>query len=411
MRKINDIRQDLNAAIAEYEAAATAEARDAAMAKVRAFAKELKEANEVESARQMAAEDAMRNAVKKAGRRLSFAKFLRESLAGQLTGLEAEVAEAGREEYRALGIQPRGFVIPSAYLRATGQNAGTAADGGNLKVEGALRYFDALQERLVLTKLGATMLTGLVGNVPMVSDQAVIASWVAEGAAGETKKTSFTKQVMTPHRNSVTMAVTKELLAQTSVDVEQKIMNLILNAHANLLEKAAIAGSGESNEPTGILKTTGIGDVAIGTNGGPITWKKVVELETVVNSKNAGGRGNMAYLTNAKVVGALKSTEKATNTGRFIVSDMTPNTINGYTYDWTNVVPDNLTKGTAASKCSALIFGNFNDLYIGQWGGIDIIADPYTKKKEGEIEFTITALNDVKVARPESFAAIQDITL
>ena len=223
MRKINDIRQDLNAAIAEYEAAATAEARDAAMAKVRAFAKELKEANEVESARQMAAEEAMRAAVNKAGRRLSFAKFLRESLAGQLTGLEAEVAEAGREEYRALGIQPRGFVIPSAYLRATGQNAGTAADGGNLKVEGALRYFDALQERLVLTKLGATMLTGLVGNVPMVSDQAVIASWVAEGAAGETKKTSYTKQTMTPHRNSVTMAVTKELLAQTSVDVEQKI--------------------------------------------------------------------------------------------------------------------------------------------------------------------------------------------
>ena len=126
MRKINDIRQDLNAAIAEYEAAATAEARDAAMAKVRTFAKELKEANEVESARQMAAEDAMRNAVKKAGRRLSFAKFLRESLAGQLTGLEAEVAEAGREEYRVLGIQPRGYVIPSAYLRATGQNAGTA---------------------------------------------------------------------------------------------------------------------------------------------------------------------------------------------------------------------------------------------------------------------------------------------
>src|SRR5574344_904773 len=194
------------------------------------------------------------------------------------------------------------------------------------------------------------MLTGLVGNVPMVSDQAVIASWVAEGAAGETKKTSFTKQTMTPHRNSVTMAVTKELLAQTSVDVEQKIMNLILNAHANLLEKAAIAGSGESNEPTGILKTTGIGNVAIGTNGGAITWSKVVELETVVNSKNAGGRGNMAYLTNAKVVGALKSTEKATNTGRFIISDMTPNTINGYTYDWTNVVPDNLTKGTAASK-------------------------------------------------------------
>ena len=411
MRKINEIRQDLNAAIAAYEAAATAEERDAAMVKVRALCKELQDANEIESARQLSAEKAMRDAVKNAGRRLSFVKFLRESLAGSLTGLEAEVAEAGREEYRALGVQPRGFVIPSAYLRATGQNVGTLEDGGNLAVESALRYFDALQERLVISKLGATMLTGLVGNVPLVSDQAVIASWVAEGAAGETKKTKFPKQTMTPHRNSVTMAVTKELLAQTSVDVEQKVMNLILNAHATLIEKAAIAGSGSGNEPTGILNTTGIGDVAIGTNGGAIIWKKIIELETVVNSKNAGGRGSMAYLTNAKVVGALKGTEKAANTGRFIISDMTPNTINGYAYDWTNVVPDNLTKGTAADKCSAVIFGNFNDLYIGQWGGIDIIADPYTKKKEGEIEFTINALNDVKVARPESFAAIKDITL
>lgn len=411
MRKINEIRQDLNAAIAAYEAAATAEERDAAMVKVRALCKELQDANEIERARQLSAENAMRDAVKKAGRRLSFMKFLRESLAGSLTGLEAEVVEAGREEYRALGFQPRGFVIPSAYLRATGQNAGSPADGGNLAVESALRYFDALQERLVISKLGATMLTGLVGNLPLVSDQAVIASWVAEGAAGETKKTKYSKQTMTPHRNSVTMAVTKELLAQTSEDVEQKVMNLILNAHATLIEKAAIAGSGSGNEPTGILNTDGIGDVAIGTNGGAISWRKIIELETAVNSKNAGGRGSMAYLTNAKVVGALKVTEKATNTARFIISDMTPNTINGYAYDWTNVVPDNLTKGTAADKCSAIIFGNFDDLYIGQWGGIDIVADPYTKKKEGEIEFTINALNDVKVARPESFAVIKDITL
>ena len=73
-------------------------------------------------------------------------------------------------------------------------------------------------------------------------------------------------------------------------------------------------------------------------------------------------------------------------------------------------MPTNLTKGTAATKCSALILGNFQDLYIGQWGGIDIVVDPYTGARTGEVYTTLNAWNDVKVVEPKSFAAIVDIT-
>ena len=118
----------------------------------------------------------------------------------------------------------------------------------------------------------------------------------------------------------------------------------------------------------------------------------------------------MAYLSNAKVNGALKVTEMATGTARFLLSNEAPKTLNGYPFDWTNLVPSNLTKGTAATKCSALIFGNFQDLYIGQWGGVDIVVDPYTGADTGEVKIVLNAWNDVKVVEPKSFAAIKDIT-
>ena len=83
--------------------------------------------------------------------------------------------------------------------------------------------------------------------------------------------------------------------------------------------------------------------------------------------------------------------------------------VNGYGIEMTNLVPANLTKGTATEKCSALIFGNWSDLYVGHWGGIDLIVDPYTGKRKGEIEICMNCYNDVLVAEPKSFAAIQDI--
>ena len=146
----------------------------------------------------------------------------------------------------------------------------------------------------------------------------------------------------------------------------------------------------------------------MGTNGAAITWDKVVELESLVASLN-GLKGSLGYLTNAKVIGALKTTTCGSNTSRFILDALVANTVNGYKIAMTNLVPSNLTKGTAASKCSAMIFGNWNDLYIGSWGGLDLIVDPYTGKRKGEIEICVNAYNDALVAEPKSFAAITDI--
>lgn len=411
MRTIAEIRKDLNAKVAEVKGidASNAEATQKGLSELDALVKELEAANQVEAAEQRAAEQKLDLLQKKAGRSFSLVKFVRELSEGRgLTGLEAEVAEMGAEEYRRMGLTANGAVVPSAFIRAAqGQNAGTAVDGGNLVETMAARYVEALKEKLVVAQLGATVLTDLLGEVPVITSAAISADWGAEAAVANTKKANYAKAVMKPHRNSVNVVVTKDLLRQTSFDVEQDLINKITEAHAVLLESAAIAGKGTGNEPKGILNTVGIGDVAMGTNGAAISWKKVVELETKVNSVNAN-RGRMAYLTNAKVFGALKTTEKATGSGRFIMEDAAAGRCNGYVTEFSNLVPSNLTKGSG-SNLSAMIFGNFQDLYIGQWGGLDIVVDPYTSKKTAEIEICLNAWNDVLVAEPKSFAAIKDI--
>lgn len=411
MRTIAEIRKDLNAKVAEVKGidASNAEATQKGLSELDALVKELEAANQVEAAEQRAAEQKLDQLQKKAGRSFSLVKFVRELSEGRgLTGLEAEVAEMGAEEYRRMGLTANGAVVPSAFIRAAqGQNAGTAVDGGNLVETMAARYVEALKEKLVVAQLGATVLTDLLGEVPVITSAAISADWGAEGAAASTKKANYAKAVMKPHRNSVNVVVTKDLLRQTSFDVENDLINKITEAHAVLLESAAIAGKGTDNEPKGILNTTGIGVVEMGTNGAAINWKKVVELETKVNSVNAN-RGRMAYLTNAKVFGALKTTEKATGSGRFIMEDAAAGRCNGYMTEFSNLVPSNLTKGSG-SNLSAMIFGNFQDLYIGQWGGLDIVVDPYTSKKTAEIEICLNAWNDVLVAEPKSFAAIKDI--
>lgn len=414
MRKIAEIRRDLAETTKEVKAlqatAENAEALAKGIAKIKELLSELDQAETIERAAQKAADEELDRKQRIAGRPFSLLRYIAGIVSGNLSGLEREVDQMGAEEYQRLGLTRQGHVIPSAYLRAaSGQNHTTAADGGNLTEEGERRYLDILKDKLVVSSLGATVLTNLVGTFTAISSSAVQAAWEGEGEKNELKKLTYSKLTMTPHRSSVSVATTKDLLRQTSYDVEQDLLTKITDAHAALLEKAAICGAGTAGEPTGILNTEGIGNVAVGTNGGPVTWKLIVALETDVNSKNAN-RGRMAYLSNAKVNGALKTTEKAANTARFLLSDEAPKILNGYPFDWTNVVPSDLTKGTASEKCSALIFGNFQDLYIGQWGGIDIVVDPYTGARSGEIYITINAWNDVKVVEPKSFAAIKDIT-
>ena len=412
MRNIAEISKDLSAKVAATKAMdrkADEAAFRAAMDEVNALTQELNDARSIEAAEQAAAARQLQDLEKKENRRFSITKFLREAATGKLTGLEAEVAEMGAKEYERMGLSRKGFVVPMAALRSSaGQNYTTDADGGYAKETAAPTYLEGLKDRLVVSKLGAHILGDLVGTIPFVSAGAISASWLAEGAEASVSKSTFAKVSLTPHRNAVIGAFSKDLLRQTSIDIDNVVMGLLLDAHASLIESACINGSGSTNQPTGILNTANIGSVAGGTNGAAISWANVVKLETAINAENAN-RGKLGYLTNAKVIGAMKAAEKASNTARFIL-DYPFDQLNGYPIEWTNLVPSNLTKGSASGTCSAMVFGNFDDLYVGHWGGVDIVVDPYTLAASADVRIVLNSWDDCVVVNPKSFAAIKDIT-
>ena len=211
---------------------------------------------------------------------------------------------------------------------------------------------------------------------------------------------------MTPKTVGAFTDMSRRLLMQSSIDVENFTRTDLATVLALAIDLASLHGSGSSNQPTGVAATSGIGSVAGGTNGLAPAWSHLVSLETEVSIDNADVN-RLAYVTNAKVRGKLKQVEKASNTGLFLWADGAQ-PINGYPAYISNQVSSTLTKGSSSGVCSAIFFGNWADLIIGLWGGLDILVDPYTGSTAGTVR--VVALQDVDIAvrHPESFAAMLD---
>ncbi len=270
------------------------------------------------------------------------------------------------------------------------------------------QFIDMLRAKLVVRRLGARVLNGLVGNVDIPKLTATTtAGWVAENAAITPADPEVDKVQLTPKHAGAITEYSRNMLMQSSPDVEQLLRADMAQVLAQAVDGVAIQGGG-SNEPTGILETSGIGDVAMGTDGGPITWAKVIDLIAEVEIDNAEGS---AFLTNPKVVKSARKTAKVTSTDSVMVMDA-PGILAGYPLASTTLVPSNLTKGNSSGVCSALIFGNFSDLLLGYWSVLDVLVNPYesTAYTKGNVMIRSMLTMDVAVRHPESFAAIQDLT-
>jgi HK97 family phage major capsid protein len=228
---------------------------------------------------------------------------------------------------------------------------------------------------------------------------------VNEGVAPTESQQAFDQVTMSPKTVGAFTDISRKLLLQSSLDVEAMVRLDLATVLALEIERAAINGSGTAPEPRGILQTSGVTAVALGTNGGTLTWANIVDLETQVAALNADVN-NLNYLTNAKVRGALKATFiDGPGSGQRVWAD--GNMVNGYNAAVTNAVPSNFTKGTG-TNLSGILFGDFSALLIGMWNGLDLMVDPYTASTSGTVR--VVALQDVDVAlrHPESFAVIKD---
>ncbi len=336
-------------------------------------------------------------------------------------GLELE---ASRAMAKKLGREPQGFFMPwdimispvnrqggGMRLRNT-QQAGDPEYGGYLVRTDLLinSFIDVLRNKMITQQAGARVLTGLVGNIDIPKKgQSSTAYWIGEGTTPNKSDLKFGQIEARPRTVAAYLQLTRRFLKQASMDAEMMARDDLATTLAVAIDQSGLHGLGAANQPRGVQYTTGIGSVVGGENGAAPDWADIVNLETEVAVDNAD-TGSLAYITNAKVRGKLKQTPKVSGTDARMVWDennsSTP--LNGYPAYVTNQVSSTLSKGTSVNTCSAIFYGNWEDLVYCLWGGLDVIVDPYTNSTSGDV--LITSMQDVDVVerRAQSFAAMLD---
>jgi len=318
--------------------------------------------------------------------------------------LEREASEAVSQR---MGREPQGFFVPmDVQQRATMAVGGTVATellGGS--------FIDMLRNRPAVAQAGATFLGGLVGNIAIPRQTAgATGYWVGENTDITAESHPTIDQVtMHPHTLGAYSDLGRLLLKQSSVDVENMVWADLTRVGALAVDLAALSGTGATVYPKGIAAQDNVNAVANGDNGAAPTWAKMVEMETAVAVDNAD-LGRLAYVLNAKARGYLKSTPKvATYSATMMWNDAAPaNPVNGYPTIVSNQARADLVKGTSGAVCSEVFFGNWADLIIGQWGGVDMIVNPYTGAKQGLVQVVMLQEVDICVRHGESFSRMAD---
>jgi len=325
----------------------------------------------------------------------------------------AEFEREVSDEIGRIGGKPaKGFFVPS---HAWGQRdliAGADADGGHLKAVDHMggEFIEALRSRLVISSMGARIMSGLKGDVSIPTQAtAASAAFVAENNAVSEQNQTFGELSMVPRTLGVMTDISRKLMLQSDPSAEAIVRNDLLNAVAAKIEDVAIEGSG-SNEPTGITKKSGIGSVALATNGSAPTWAMITGLVKEVEQDNAAISENMGYITNSKVKSKLASVAKVSSSDSVMLLNAPWNEIYGYPLGITNHVPSDLTKGSTSGSCSAMIFGDFSSLILAFWSSPDVLIDPYTNSSKGGTRVVVFQDCDVGIRYAQSFAACLDVT-
>ncbi|MCP5415139.1 MAG: phage major capsid protein [Chromatiaceae bacterium] len=330
--------------------------------------------------------------------------------------LEPRSVDAGREFEisqeiaRRSGRNPSGFFVPHEVFTER-RTATTTTQGGELvpTQHRADLMVDRLRASLQVEALGATVLSGLIGDqsIPRLT-QSATAYWVAEHGAVTESNHDFDAVSLSPTTVGALVQYSRRMLINAVPSVEQLVRRDLAQVLATEIDNQAINGTGSSNTPTGILAASGTTAISHGTDGGAPTWAKVLEFIASMQNDNAL-MGSLGWLTSPNVVAKLRNTVKVGSTdSRMIMEE--PGNLAGYALRQSTHVPDNLAKGTG-TDLSALIFGNWSDLIIGYWSAVDILVNPYHSDVYAKGGVLINALQDCDVAvrHPESFAIAEDV--
>jgi HK97 family phage major capsid protein/HK97 family phage prohead protease len=275
--------------------------------------------------------------------------------------------------------------------------AGTTTAGGFLVETANVGFIELLRNRSVVLAMGARRLTGLQGNVA-IPRQTVAATpvWLANEASTVTEsQQTFAQVALTPKTVGGYTEISRLLLLQSNPSAEGLVMADLAAIVALAVDLAGLTGSGASGQPTGIINTAGIG----GVTGTSIAYAGIVEFQTDVATGNAL-TPSCGYVATPVVAGLLKQRVKFTSTASPIWDgQLLDANVDGYRGLASNQVPT-----------GDLLFGDFGQLVLGEWGVLELEVNPYANFQAGIVGVRALYSVDFGVRIPAAFSLATSVT-
>ena len=313
-------------------------------------------------------------------------------------GFEQEVHQAILKRASLSEAPNNGFYVP-VEVQKRDLSAATPSAGGFLVATDniASSFIDLLRNVSVLSKMGATMLTGLQGNVTIPRQVGSgTAFWLANEVTSITEGQQTLGQLaLSPKNVGAYTEISRQLMLQSNPSADALVMGDLAKVLALAIDLAGLSGTGASGQPTGIANTAGIGSVL----GTALAYAGIVEFQTDVASSNALV-GNCGYVSTPAVAGLLKSRQRFTSTDTPL---------------WQGNILDGQIEGFKAMTslqmaAASMLFGDFSQVVIGEWGMLEIAVNPFANFTAAITGVRAIQTCDIGVRIPGAFSLATTIT-
>jgi HK97 family phage major capsid protein len=374
------------------------QAFDSAKAEIRSLDQQIERAETVaELERRADADPVTEQPFQQLEQRVSVLSALRHLMDPNRYPLEGAEREYSHEMARRSGRAPEGVYVPFSALETRAPMLTTTAPEIVPTVHRADLYIDAFRRALISQRLGVRILTGLTGNLSIPKRGAgTTAGWVAENQALPETGMDFDAITMTPRHVGAWTELSRQLIMQSSPDVETLIREDLARAVAEKVDEALINGGATAVEPTGILRASG---TLSGSMAGP-TWAQILAVIGLLEDNNVPGAWQ--WLFSPKSARVLRGTTKNAANLEYLLQEGRTGELPAMA---TSFVPDaDATHGTA-------IVGDFSQVMIGIWGALDLSTNPWAEGpyKKGNVLVRALSSLDIGIRDPRGFVVIDDI--
>lgn len=312
-------------------------------------------------------------------KKFSLVKAIRSIANNQpLDDVTLAVINAGSEEARKAGVSAQGQIQLPTEERAT---VTVAAEGEDVVATELFDILTPLRAKNVLVNAGARFMGNLVGNVqvPIMTKSNV--TWEGEVASAKDGAPTFSHKTLSPKRLTAYVDISKQMIAQDSIGVENAIRTDLINAINSKLEETILGdAAGTATQPAGIFNEvtpTAVSD-----------FKTICAKEATVEDANV--IGDCKYILSNKAKAELRAMAKSTKSTQLVYEN--------------GEIDGTQAFNTSNVDGKKYVYGDFSNLAIGSWSGLDVTVDPYSKAGDGQIRIVVNMYVDAVVLRPEAFA-------